>query len=407
MVSHGWRLPSLDRRVWILFVGMALNQFGMSIVMPFVSIYLFVYQGMPATLVGFAMFFSTFVGALFQFIGGEACDRFGRRSVFIAGLLLLIVSFLLLGWAVSIKAPYLYYLAFLSLTRIAVGLFKPLPNIIAADIVPPGQRMEAFGVLRIATNVGFATGPVVGGLMALLSYSSMFYLTAVTSTCYLIMVLLFIGDTRTCRREESPRAPVSAIAGDRPFMVFAILTFAVAIVYSQMYSPLSMYSGLVGLTEPEVGLLFAINGLMVVVAQYFVTLVTDRYRMTLSMGFGTLLYAIGFGLVAASHSFPMLAICIFIITVGELCYQPPLITLTANLSGGSSRGRYLGFSGLMGTLGFAIGPLIGGFLLDHFKAAPWIVWAVVCVSGLLCAAGFIYLRKLVPPEKNTATLVET
>ena len=163
--------------------------------------------------------------------------------------------------------------------------------------------MEAFSILRIATNVGFATGPVVGGLMALLSYSSMFYLTAVTSTCYLILVLLFINDTRTCKREESPQPPVSTIVNDRPFMVFALLTFAVAIVYSQMYSPLSMYSGLVGLTEPEVGLLFAINGLMVVLAQYFVSLVTDRYRMTLSMGFGTLLYAIGFSLAAVSHNF--------------------------------------------------------------------------------------------------------
>jgi MFS family permease len=307
---------------------------------------------------------------------------------------------------VSIKAPYVYYLVFLTLTRVAVGLFKPLPNIIAADIVPPGQRMEAFGVLRIATNVGFATGPVVGGLMALLSYSSMFYLTAFTSTCYLIIVLLFIGDTRTCKREENPQLPVSTIVSDRPFMVFAVLTFAVAIVYSQMYSPLSMYSGLVGLTEPEVGLLFAINGLMVVLVQYFMTLVTDRYRMTLSMGFGTLLYAIGFSLVAVSHNFFMLAVCIFIITMGELCYQPSLITLTANLSTGSSRGRYLGFSGLMGTLGFAIGPLIGGILLDFFKESPWVVWITVGLAGMACAAGFIYLRKLVPPEKNTAMMFE-
>jgi MFS family permease len=157
---------------------MALNQFGMSIVMPFVSIYLFVYQGCQLRC-GVAMFFSTFVGALFQFIGGEACDRFGRRSVFVAGLVLLIVSFLLLGWAVSIKAPYLYYLAFLTLTRIAVGLFKPLPNIIAADIVPPGQRMEASASCGLH-ECRLRDRPVVSGLMALLSCSSMFYLTAVT-----------------------------------------------------------------------------------------------------------------------------------------------------------------------------------------------------------------------------------
>ena len=61
----------------------------------------------------------------------------------------------------------------------------------------------------------------------------------------------------------------------------------------------------------------------------------------------------------------------------------------------------------MGTMGFAIGPLAGGFLLDFFKDSPWVVWVVVGLAGLVCAAGFIYLRKLVPPEKNTAMLVET
>ncbi len=189
-------------------------------------------------------------------------------------------------------------------------------------------------------------------------------------------------------------------------MAFAVLTFAVAIVYSQMYSPMSMYAGLRGLTEPEVGMLFAINGLMVVLFQYFVTRVTDRYRMTLSMGFGTLLYAVGFGIAAVANSFVLLALCIFIITMGELCYQPSLITLTANMSGRDNRGRYQGFSGLMNTLGFAVGPLIGGFLLDYFRGSPWIAWVVVGFAGLLCAAGFIYLKKLVPPEKNTAMIVE-
>jgi MFS family permease len=400
------RLPAFDKRVWILFAGMALNQFGMSIVMPFISIYLFVHEGVPATLVGFAMFFSTFAGALFQMIGGEACDRLGRRTVLISGLVLLIVSFLLLGWSVSVHAPYGYYLIFLTLTRIAVGIFKPIPNVIAADIVPPGQRMEAFSILRIATNIGFATGPAVGGIMALLSYSSMFYLTAVTSTCYLLIVLRYIGDTRTCQRQKSKPKGFTTILSDRPFMVFAVLTFAVAIVYSQMYSPMSMYAGLRGLSEPEVGMLFAINGLMVVLVQYFVTLVTDRYRMTLSMGLGTILYGIGFGLAAVGNSFVLLALCIFIITMGELCYQPSQITLTSNLSGSDNRGRYLGFSGLMNTLGFALGPLIGGFMLDYFHGSPWIVWVVIGLAGLLCAAGFIYLKKLVPPEKNTAMIVE-
>ncbi|BAI62627.1 MFS transporter [Methanocella paludicola SANAE] len=394
------KLPAYDRRLWILFFGMALNQFGMSIVMPFISIYLYYYQGVSAGLVGFAMFASSFVGAIFQFVGGEMCDRMGRRFTFILGLSILITSFLLLGWAVGAKAHYGLYLLILCMTRVATGLFRPIPNIIATDLVPPQKRLEAFSLLRIGQNAGFALGPMVGGVMAMLSYSSMFYFTAVTSTIYLLLVIFFISDTRTCiPARRFTLKDLRRIPDDRPFMVFSILVFLVSVVYSQMYSPLSVYSkGFVGIPEVEIGMLFAINGIMVVVAQYFVTRLTDRYRLTLSMALGVTLYALGFGLVAFSHNFLMLALCIFIVTLGELTYMPPQTTLTANLSTEENRGRYQGFSGLTSTLGFAVGPLLGGVLLDHLPGMY--VWLIVGTAGLGCALSFIYLRKLVPHNKN-------
>ncbi len=399
-------LPTYDRRLWILFFGMALNQFGMSIVMPFISIYLYYYQGVSAGLVGFAMFASSFVGAIFQFVGGEMCDRMGRRFTFILGLSILIASFLLLGWAVGAKAHYGLYLLILCMTRVATGLFRPIPNIIATDLVPPEKRLEAFSLLRIGQNAGFALGPMVGGVMALLSYSSMFYFTAITSSIYLLLVIFFISDTRTCiPARRFHLKDLQKIPDDRPFMVFSILVFLVSVVYSQMYSPLSVYSkGFVGLSEPEIGMLFAINGIMVVVAQYFVTRVTDRYRLTLSMAMGVMLYALGFGLVAFSHGFLMLALCIFTITLGELTYMPPQTTLTANLSTEENRGRYQGISGLTSTLGFAVGPLLGGVLLDRLPGTY--VWLIVGAAGVACALSFMYLKKLVPPNKNGSYMVK-
>jgi MFS family permease len=405
-IKKALKLPSYDRRLWILFFGMALNQFGMSIVMPFISIYLYYYQGVSAGLVGFAMFTSSFVGAIFQFVGGEMCDRLGRRVTFILGLSILIISFLLLGWAVSVKAPYELYLLILSLTRVATGLFRPIPNIIATDLVPPGRRLEAFSLLRVGQNAGFALGPIVGGFMALWSYSSMFFFTAATSTAYLLLVIFFIGDTRTCiPTARFSLGDLRKITYDRPFMVFSILVFLVTVVYSQMYSPLSVYAkGFVGISEPEIGMLFAINGTLVVVAQYLVTRLTDRFRLTMSMGIGVMLYALGFGLVGVSHSFLMLGLCVFIITLGELTYMPPQTTLTANLSSGENRGRYQGFTGLTSTLGFAVGPLLGGILLDHLPSLY--VWLIVATAGVAGALGFIYLKNLVPAQKNGSSLTE-
>lgn len=396
-------VPKYDSRLWILFFGMGLNQFGMSIVMPFISIYLYYYQGISAALVGFAIFVSSFIGSIFQLIGGELCDRIGRRATFIIGLVMLILSFLLLAWAVSNKAPYTYYLLILSMTRVATGLFRPIPNIIAADIVPSGQRLEAFALLRIGQNAGFALGPMVGGVMALLSYSSMFYFTAATSTVYLIIILIFIKDTRTCApKSKFTLGDIGSITKDHAFVAFCLLTLFVSIVYSQMYSPLSVYAkGFAGLSEPEIGMLFAINGIMVVLLQFVVTRIMDRYSLTGSMGIGVLLYAIGFGLVAFSNSFLMLGLCVFIVTLGELSYMPPNTTLTANMSTEENRGRYQGFNGLLNTLGFAVGPLLGGILIDRVGSYTWLI---VMASGVVGAIAFLYLKKIVPDEKNNIAL---
>jgi predicted MFS family arabinose efflux permease len=238
--------------------------------------------------------------------------------------------------------------------------------------------------------------------MALLSYSSMFYFTAATSTVYLIIILIFIKDTRTCApKGKFKLGDVSSITKDHAFLAFCLLTLFVSIVYSQMYTPLSVYAkGFAGLSEPEIGMLFAINGIMVVLMQFVVTRFLDRYSLTSSMGFGVLLYAIGFGLVAFSNSFLMLGICVFIVTLGELSYMPPNTTLTANMSTEANRGRYQGFNGLLNTLGFAVGPLLGGILIDRLGSATWLM---VMVSGCVGAIAFIYLKKLVPDEKNNVS----
>jgi MFS family permease len=65
---------------------------------------------------------------------------------------------------------------------------------------------------------------------------------------------------------------------------------------------------------------------------------------------------------------------------------------------------YQGFSGLTNALGFAVGPLVGGILLDHLPS--FAMWLIVAAAGVACALGFIYLKKLVPGVKNGSRLAE-
>jgi MFS family permease len=55
-----------------------------------------------------------------------------------------------------------------------------------ADVVEPGRRVEAYGLIRIGANLGWVIGPVAGGMLLLvMPFSWIFYLAAITtsSTC--------------------------------------------------------------------------------------------------------------------------------------------------------------------------------------------------------------------------------
>lgn len=83
-----------------------------------------------------------------------------------------------------------------------------------------------------------------------------------------------------------------------------------------------------------------------------------------------------------------------------MIWAPAGSTLQANLSPENMRGRYFGFNGLTGSIGWAVGPLFGGVLKDSMNSSVPSMWAVVGAMFLICTAGFILLDRVVPKNMN-------
>ena len=52
------------------------------------------------------------------------------------------------------------------------------------------------------------------------------------------------------------------------------------------------------------------------------------------------------------------------------------------------RGRYMAFAGLAETVGFSLGPLIGGFLLDVYPTHPGYIWGTISALAFAAVIGF-------------------
>jgi MFS family permease len=136
-----------------------------------------------------------------------------------------------------------------------------------------------------------------------------------------------------------------------------------------------------GLTETEVGFLFAVNGALVVLFQQAATRVVSRVALTNAAAAGCLFYLAGWSWIGFARGWWPLALGMAIVTGGEIVVSPSLEALAANLAPHHLRGRYLGFQGLLQSLGQALGPLLGGIGFQHFPGwlgpAPWLAAAAL------------------------------
>lgn len=382
-----------DRQVWVLVAGALINSFGTSIAYPFVSLYLYEYMHVSMTEVGFALMVAVAAGGLAQVASGEFCDRFGRKLMMNVGLLLQVVAFLLLAIAIMTHKGYNEFLILMVVKEIAGGLYRSVPQVMITDVVKPGERMEGFSLLRIGGNLGFALGPIFGGLLASYSYSDMFLLTALTSGAYMLISIFMLRDTLPSAAERAAGSHHVSVWKDRTFLIYCIISALISLVYAQMQTTFSTYSGgFAHLPEAQIGLLFSLNGFMVVFFQFPVARFLERYRLTTSLAVGSLLYAIGFGMVGLCKGFWTLFLSMFIMTVGELVTSPSSMAMIAQMTHPDDRGRYITVSGFISGAGNAAGPYVGGFLMDMYSSSIETMWAIMGTIMFSTIFGYLFLR---------------
>jgi MFS family permease len=416
------RLPSFksaqgfDRRVWTLFYGRIIGALGYSIVMPFLAIYLSADLGVSMTLVGLVLLIAAIVGSVGQIIGGELADIIGRRKIMILAMTSRSLIFLGLAYVIAGGADLVVIALMISLSSLTGSLFEPASNALIADVVAPKKRLEAYGLLRVGGNLGWTLGPLLGGLLAMISFPFLFLISAVATGTVAIIVLLFVQEsiTASTKRDRFSLRDIGHIRKDHRFMIFALISVFLFIMFGQMASTYAVFStDVIGISNAELGYLYALNGIMVVLIQFPVARMINRHRMTRVIAFGSLLYAIGYGIVGLAPTigvnmpyliapgFAYLAMCMIIVTMGEIVVSPSSMTLVAKMSPDKERGRYQGVYGLVSNFGFSAGPFFGGVIYDSFIGDPLILWAAIGSFGLMAALGFMVLGRSLPVKADS------
>ncbi|HCP62570.1 MAG TPA: MFS transporter [Actinobacteria bacterium] len=371
-------LKELPAQAWLLTIGATINRFA-----SFATVFLVLYlrsHGFSLPKAGAAVAAVGIGELVASVLGGHLADRIGRRNTIALSMFCSAASML----ALSQVRPFLAILAVAFLAGTFAELYRPAGAALVADVVPEGQRVTAYAVLRFAINLGFAAGVATAGLLADHSFFLVFATDAASSIIFGVIALLSFPDNRSpAGTQGEGRGGYRRILSDRAFAFFLVASALVALVYFQQQTTLPIHVLRQGLSKTDFGLLLSLNGLIVVVFELPISVVTMRVpaRQALSVGF--LLIGLGFALTAVAHSMPMLFVTVGVWTVGEMISAPVGYAYVADLAPKELRGRYQGLYGLFWASGTVTGPILGGLL---FTVSANGFWALCGVLGLAASA---------------------
>lgn len=415
------------RAIWTMTGGTFINSFGGSMVFPIFSLYFTEKFGISLAEAGMLGTLFVLGGLVGGPIGGYLTDRIGRKGIMIFSLCA--EATFSMGMALAPNIPLL--VIDILLFGLTVPMFWPASSATVVDLVPSNRRAASFGLLRVAQNAGVALGPVLAGVMLAVqrlpdgtlrpnAYLPLFVGDAVTSLIFAWIIARRLRETKPqVAAEPVPVDPIGdqavskpqpsnggsgygRVFGDSAFMIFVALYAVMGLVYAQMNTTFGVYiHRTFNIPQEHYTLMLASNALMVVMFQFQIARWVDEHDRSRMLALGAALYAVGFGLIGFVATGVLFEAAVIILTIGEMVMVPASQTIAADLAPTDMRGRYQAVYGLVGSLGFGIGPVIAGSLFD-VGLGRWI-WIGALILGLIVAMGF---RSFGPRLRAREALIE-
>jgi predicted MFS family arabinose efflux permease len=389
----------LPRQVHLLCLGALINRAG-SFALVFLTIYL-------KDELGFGTEFATSCLGVFgvcamvaAVLGGHLADQWGRRPV------LLIATF---GGSATLLAMSQVQdrwslMVLIGLFALLNEMYRPAASAMIGDLTLPRQRAQAFSLMYVAINLGFAVAPPLGGWLSEHSWQMLFVCDAATAAAFGTLILVVCRDTKpVLEDDESSTSTLEAarfILGDGRFLLFCLATLLVALVYLQGMSTLPIHIRNSGFTNAEFGELIAINGVLIVLLQLPLTHLLRRFNHLVVIMIGGVFVAAGFGLTAFATSAWMFAVSIAVWTLGEIMQAAFNQAVVTDLAPAQMRARYFGCFSLTFSLSLSIGAPLGGIVLEQYGDPA--LWSGCVAIAMLAVVLYLILlgRKCRAPSRN-------
>ncbi|MFM7310584.1 MAG: MFS transporter [Flavobacteriales bacterium] len=386
----------LSRETWILSFTQFINRSG-SMVIFFLSVYLQEELGMTLQDAGIVMSFygaGSFIGVFF---GGRAVDRFGHRPVMLLSLLGGGIMFLVVS---LISDFYLLLLGMFVLSAMA-EMFRPAGQVAMSYYAHATNYTRSVSLYRLAINLGFALGPALGGIIALYNYRMIFWVDG--ATCLLASGLIYYflkpKDMEVDAEAEDIEEKPASLWRDRPYVAFVPLVTLYGIAFFQFFTTMALYyKNEMQFDEPQIGLLLALNGLLVAIVEvvliYKIESKGSLYRWIF---WGGILLALSYGLLFFAHSYAWFILIIIVISFSEMFAMPFMNTFMNQRSDPRAKGKYASWYVMAWSAAQIITPLLATQIAIHWGYP--VLWITLAALSIFVSLGILRIKRMAERER--------
>jgi MFS family permease len=388
-------MSPLELRAGISLAGVyGLRMLGLFVILPVFVVHAAQLRGGDdLTLVGFALGAYGLAQGILQIPFGMSSDRWGRKPVLYAGLLIFAA-----GSFLGVAADDIYT-AIAARTLQGAGAISSVAMALAADLTREQHRTKIMAMIGSTIGLMFAVSLV--GAPLLYRWIGMDGLFALTG----ILSLVAVWVVRTQVPEPPAPLPVASTPGslaqsllDAELLRLNAGIFILHVVLYAMFVvvPLALVEG--GLALPEHWKVY----LPVVLASFVVMVPAILYADRRNAAKPVLLGAIALLLVVEAllgfvqRSVSVLAVLMLGFFVAFNVMEAMLPSLVSRIAPAQGRGVAIGVYNTTQTLGVFFGGLLGGWIAAHHGATGvFAASAVLCVLWLALAAGMRPVRRAV------------
>ncbi|WPV01674.1 MFS transporter [Mucilaginibacter sp. cycad4] len=394
----------LSKNSWYLSIVMLINRSG-TMVVPFMTIYTIRQLHFTIEQSGYIMAIFGVGAVSGGFIGGKLINKIGFYDLQVGALLTGGLLFLVLGYQTSFISMAIFTLVL----SICNESFRPANSTAIAHYSTEENKTRSYSLNRLATNLGWAFGGGLGGLLASINYRLLFWVDGCTNIAAGILLLTLMPRSKVAKTIKEAVAGfeevVSSAYKDGVYLLFILLATLFATCFFQFFIMQPVFYKIQWhFNERFIGFLLALNGILIVLIEMILInwLEGKRHALTYIIS-GILVTGSGFILLNLMPHVPLVAILIVcMITLGEMLSMPFMNTFWISRSNVRNRGEYAALYSMSWAGAQIIAPFLGSQVIAYggFELLWWLLGGVC----LFVALGYFIMKRSIHINKRVPVL---